>query len=193
MNRGINANGRSQCGNERKRSCLSEYQDSRSGDERRGKPFARPADSKAALDRIAEVRNRDGKEDLYRLRHELRAIIDRDYGVFRTGADMARGLAEIRAIRQRALMAPVRDKSEVYNSNLFHALELQNMIDLAEVVAVGGLAREESRGAHARRDFTKRDDEKWLKHTLIFHTGGEPRAESKPVTITAWKPIERKY
>ncbi len=148
---------------------------------------------KAARDRIAEVKGRDGSEDLYQLRRELRAIMDRDYGVFRTGADMARGLAEIRAIRQQSLKAPVRDRSEVYNSNLFHALELGNMIDLAEVVAVGGLAREESRGAHARRDFTKRDDEKWLKHTLIFHTGGEPRAESKPVTITAWKPIERKY
>ncbi len=149
--------------------------------------------TRAARDRIEEVRRRSGNEDLYQLRRELRAIMDRDFGVYRTGDGMARGLAAIRAIRERSHRAPVADTSWVYNSNLFHALELANMIDLAEVVAVGGLAREESRGAHARRDFTKRDDERWLKHTLAWYTGGEPRLDSKPVIITNWKPVERKY
>jgi len=168
--------------------------------DRRGPPASRQVSAgpgaglRAAQERIDEIRGRDGQEDLYVLRRDLRALMDRDYGVFRTGEGMARGLAAIRAIRERERRAPVKDQSRVYNSNLFHALELANMIDLAEVVAVGALAREESRGAHARRDFTTRDDERWLKHTLAWHTGGgAPRLDSKPVTITAWKPVERKY
>jgi len=149
---------------------------------------------RAARERIEAIRGRSGQEDLYVLRRELRATMDRNYGVFRTGEDMARGVAAIRAIRERERRAPVKDQSRVYNSNLFHALELSNMIDLAEVVAVGALAREESRGAHARRDFATRDDERWLKHTLAWHTeGGAPRLDAKPVAITAWKPVERKY
>ncbi|MBI4915393.1 MAG: succinate dehydrogenase/fumarate reductase flavoprotein subunit, partial [Acidobacteria bacterium] len=81
-----------------------------------------------------------------------------------------------------------------YNSNLFHALELENLLDLAEVTVMGALARQESRGAHARRDFATRDDEKWLKHTLAWREDGKPpRLDSKPVTINTWKPVERKY
>ena len=120
--------------------------------------------------------------------------MDNYVGVFRTGEELAQALAEIRAIRERAPHAPVADKSAVYNSNLFHALELENLLDLAEVTVMGALAREESRGAHARRDFAVRDDEKWLKHTLAWHTpGGQPRLDYKPVTIDTWKPVERKY
>jgi succinate dehydrogenase / fumarate reductase flavoprotein subunit len=85
------------------------------------------------------------------------------------------------------------DKAKIYNSNLFHALELENLVDLAEVTAVGALAREESRGGHARRDFATRDDVKFLKHTLAWRTEGAPRLDYKPVAITTWKPVERKY
>jgi succinate dehydrogenase / fumarate reductase flavoprotein subunit len=67
------------------------------------------------------------------------------------------------------------------------------MLDAAEVAAAGGLARTESRGAHARRDYTERDDENWLKHTMAFRTDDGPRLEYTPVTITMWKPVERKY
>jgi succinate dehydrogenase / fumarate reductase flavoprotein subunit len=81
----------------------------------------------------------------------------------------------------------------VYNSNLFHALEIENLIDLAEVTVVGALARKESRGAHARRDFPSRDDEEWLRHTLAFRTEAGPRLTYKAVTINTWKPVERKY
>ena len=85
------------------------------------------------------------------------------------------------------------DHSPVYNSNLFHALELENLADLAEVTVAGALAREESRGAHARRDFDTRDDAKWLRHTLAWRTDQGPRLDYKPVTIDTWKPVERKY
>ena len=148
---------------------------------------------KATQEHIAGILARDGSDNLYELRRELRATMDRNVGVFRTGAKLAEALAMIRGLRQASFHAPVADKGTKYNSNLFHALELENLLDLAEVTVAGALAREESRGAHARRDFTTRDDEKWLKHTLAFHTGAAPRFDFKGVTINTWKPVERKY
>jgi succinate dehydrogenase / fumarate reductase flavoprotein subunit len=144
--------------------------------------------------RLKAITGRQGQEDLYVLRRELRTLMDNYVGVFRKGDDLAKALAEIRAIRARAAYAPIADRSAAYNSNLFHALELDNLLDLAEVTVMGALTREESRGAHARRDFAVRDDEKWLKHTLAWHTpGSHPRLDYKPVTIDTWKPVERKY
>jgi len=147
----------------------------------------------AAEDHLREVLARDGAENLYELRRRLRATMDADAGVFRNGEDLATALATIRDIRERSRQAPVADKSRVYNSNLVHALELENLVDLAEVTVAGALAREESRGAHARRDFPARDDERWLQHTLAFRTADGLRLDHKPVTIDAWRPVERKY
>ena len=160
--------------------------------------LAPPAEPSAALlaDRRAHVRRlleRDGDENLYALRRELRTMMDRDVGVFRTREGLCHGLSVVREIRERAERAPVPDKGSLYNSNLFHALELENLLDLAEVTIVGAIAREESRGAHARRDFATRDDERWLRHTLAWYTGGAPRLDYKAVTIDTWKPVERKY
>lgn len=155
-----------------------------------------PVPETQVADRQAKIKAllaRQGSENLYDLRRELRAMMDRDVGVFRTGPELAHGLGVVRDIRERAKQAPIADKGALYNSNLFHALELENLIDLAEVTIMGAIAREESRGAHARRDFPTRDDEKWLKHTLAWYTGGEPRLDYKPVTIDQWKPVERKY
>ncbi len=118
----------------------------------------------------------------------LREVLER-----RGGENLARALEQIREIRVRSRSAPVADKSRVYNSNLIHALELENLVDLAEVTVAGALARQESRGAHARRDFAQRDDQKWLKHTLAFHTEAGPRFDYKPVTVDMWQPVERKY
>jgi succinate dehydrogenase / fumarate reductase flavoprotein subunit len=142
---------------------------------------------------IQDVLRREGKENLYELRRELRTAMDTCVGVFRTGEELRRALGIIRDIRARSARAPVADKGTLYNSNLFHALELENLIDLAEVTVVGAIAREESRGAHARRDFAKRNDEAWLKHTLAWRTDAGPRLDYKPVTIDTWKPEERKY
>jgi succinate dehydrogenase / fumarate reductase flavoprotein subunit len=144
-------------------------------------------------DHLRDLLSRDGKEILYALRRALRTTMDQRVGVFRTSEDLAAGLDAVRALRQRSLAAPVQDKGTVYNSNLFHALELENLLDLAEVTIMGALAREESRGAHARRDFATRDDQKWLKHTLAWRTDGVPRLDYKPVTIDTWQPVERKY
>jgi succinate dehydrogenase / fumarate reductase flavoprotein subunit len=153
-----------------------------------------PADGvAAAADHIRQVLAREGGENLYELRRQLRKTMDDEVAVFRNGHDLAEALATVREIRGRMAQAPVADKSRVYNSNLIHALELENLVDLAEVTVAGALAREESRGAHARRDFPTRDDEDWLRHTLAFHAPDGPRFDHKPVAIDMWKPVERKY
>lgn len=153
-----------------------------------------PADqAERAEDHVRQVLARRGDESIYELRRELRATMDSCVGVFRNGDDLAKALTQIRDIRGRAQRAPVADQSRIYNSNLIHAVELENLVDLAEVTVAGALAREESRGAHARRDFATRDDENWLKHTLAFHTAAGPRFGHKPVTIDMWKPVERNY
>ncbi len=153
-----------------------------------------PADQTARAEaHIAQVLARQGDENVYGLRRELRATMDACVGVFRTAHDLTAALARIREIRQRADRAPVLDKSRVYNTNLIHALELENLVDLAEVTVTGALARQESRGAHARRDFPTRDDATWCRHTLASHTPAGPRLEYKPVTIDTWQPVERKY
>jgi succinate dehydrogenase / fumarate reductase flavoprotein subunit len=149
--------------------------------------------TRSAEAHMDETLNREGKENLYELRRTLRAAMDNRVGVFRTGENLEKALKEIREIKERFKQAPVLDKGRVYNSNLFHALELENLLELAEVSVSGAVARKESRGAHARRDFDKRNDEDWLVHTLAWRTAEGPRLEYKPVTINTWKPVERKY
>ena len=134
-----------------------------------------------------------GKEDLYEIRRELRAAMDSHVGVFRTGEQLSMGLEKVKSLRNRFAGIRIDDKNSVYNTNLYNALETDNLLDLAEVMVLGALTREESRGGHARRDFPKRNDEKWQKHTLAFRTDRGPKLEYKLVTITTWKPVERKY
>jgi succinate dehydrogenase / fumarate reductase flavoprotein subunit len=87
----------------------------------------------------------------------------------------------------------VQDKGEIFNTDLTETLEVGYMLDLAEALVVGALAREESRGAHYRTDFEKRDDGNWLAHTVITKNGDELDLTKKPVTITTFEPKERVY
>ena len=87
----------------------------------------------------------------------------------------------------------VVDQSKVFNLNLSDAIETEHMIDLAEVIIVGAYARLESRGAHFRTDFPKRDDAKWMKHTLAQCTPAGPTLSYSPVGYTHWEPKERVY
>lgn len=142
---------------------------------------------------FSEFLDKNGDENLYEIRNELRTAMDRFFGVFRTGPQMEEGLGKIRELRQRFSNIAVKDKSRTYNTNLMNALETENLLELAEVALMAGLAREESRGSHARRDFKERDDENWLKHTLARRTPDGPVLDYKPVDISKWKPVERKY
>lgn len=142
---------------------------------------------------FGDLLSRKGTENVYDIKRELRTCMDVNVGVFRTGQELSQGLEKIQSLRKRYSNIGIDDKSSVYNTNLYHALELGNLLDLAEVMVTGALNRTESRGGHARRDYPERDDANWLKHTLAFYTERGPKLDYKPVTITTWKPVERKY
>lgn len=135
----------------------------------------------------------NGRESSYVLRKELQNVMDKNVGVFRTGAGLELALEKIRELKERAQHLGVKDKGRIYNTDLLAALETVNLLDLAEVIVVGALARQESRGSHARRDFPKRDDINRLKHTLAYYTPEGPKLDYIPVAITMWQPVERKY
>jgi succinate dehydrogenase / fumarate reductase flavoprotein subunit len=135
----------------------------------------------------------DGKESSYALRRELQRTMDSQVAVYRTGPDLEAALNKIRELKQRMPDVQVRDRGRIYNTDLLSALEIDNLLELAEVVVAGALNRTESRGAHSRRDFPQRDDVNWLKHTVAYHTPTGPRFDYIPVTITMWQPVERKY
>lgn len=135
----------------------------------------------------------DGSENPYDIKRELREMMDVKLAVFRTAEEIGEMEAKVADLKGRFKNIRVQDKRRSYNSNLVHVLELENLLDLAEAMVKGALAREESRGAHARRDFPVRDDEKWLKHTLATWTPDGPKLDYKDVTINTWKPVERKY
>lgn len=134
----------------------------------------------------------DGKESPYVLRRELRETMDSKVSVFRTGPELEAALKKIKELKQRLPAMRVTDRGRIYNTDLLSAMEVENLVNLAEIMVTGALARTESRGAHARRDFTKRDDVNWLKHTLAYWTPTGPRLDYIPVTITMWKPEEKK-
>jgi succinate dehydrogenase / fumarate reductase flavoprotein subunit len=143
--------------------------------------------------RLQSLLDARGSENHYGIRSRLRQIMDEEVGVFRDGRGLQEALAEVRTLRERMADIRLDDRGWVYNTDLVAALELENLLDLAEVVVMGALEREESRGAHARRDFPGRDDGRWLVHTRAMWTPSGPRLEYAPVTITTWKPVERKY
>ncbi len=107
---------------------------------------------------------------------------------------MEKAIADITAIKERYRNIGVSSSGRHMNYELMNALELEYMIEVAHTIALGALSRQESRGAHFRRDFNKRDDEKWLKHTIARSgIAGEPDISYKPVTITRFQPMERTY
>lgn len=140
-----------------------------------------------------DLMKRDGRESIYEIRRELRMNVDANLGVYRDEEKMKKGLEKMRELKERYGGISVRDRSRAYNIDLMYALELGFMLDCAEVAFTGALARQESRGGHARLDYTARDDENWLKHTVAKWTPEGPELDYSPVSITMWKPVERKY
>ena len=154
-----------------------------------------PADALRRAEAERERMLRDGgTERVGALRNEMQDVMNADFQIYRTESDMKQGLQKIRQLRQRFQRVRIDDKSRIFNTALQEAYELGFMLDLAEWIAVGALTRQESRGGHARRDFPKRDDANWLKHTLYHMDGdGHPQIDFAPVTITKYQPAERTY
>jgi succinate dehydrogenase / fumarate reductase flavoprotein subunit len=140
-----------------------------------------------------EFLGRESGEDSYSIRRELRIIMDNCFYIFRDGATMREGLSKIRTLKNRFRKVTVKDKDKIYNSDLLTAIELNNLLTCAEVIALSAIMREESRGSHYRYDFPQRDDNKFLAHTLARKTTDGIIIDYEPVKILYWKPVERKY
>jgi succinate dehydrogenase / fumarate reductase flavoprotein subunit len=138
--------------------------------------------------------NRHDGEPAAKLREELQEVMQDDVGIYRTGPGMTEALAKVRELKARFQKVGVMDTGRAFNTDLLEAWELGNLLDLAEVTTLGALNRTESRGAHMREDYDKRDDVNWLKHTLVTRADdGTLSIDYKPVTITRFQPKERVY
>jgi succinate dehydrogenase / fumarate reductase flavoprotein subunit len=143
---------------------------------------------------LKELLEREEGERPWQIRDELGATMLENFGVFRQEEKMQRQLEVIGGLRERFPNVVVEDKGEIFNSDLTQAIELGYMLDLAWVMVQAGIARKESRGAHARpHDYPKRDDENFLKHTITRWVDDRPELSYKPVRMTRWEPMERTY
>lgn len=139
------------------------------------------------------LRNSKGSERLMDIAKEMKAVMFDHVGIFRTGEGMTQALEKVRELRERFRYVRLQDQGRVFNTELMGAWEVGNLLELAEVVTVCALNRTESRGAHAREDYPKRDDQNWLKHTLAWLKDGKIEIGYKPVVITKYQPKERVY
>jgi succinate dehydrogenase / fumarate reductase flavoprotein subunit len=115
-------------------------------------------------------------------------------GVVRTDESLGQAVETVRELKERYAAVSIDDHSSIYNTDLMEAVEFAFLLDLAEVTAVAAKARTESRGGHWREDFPFRDDGHWLRHSLAFRrSDGTIELRYKPVTITRYMPMERKY
>jgi len=148
---------------------------------------------KGVGDRIKKLVDGDGHEDPSVIREELKETMIEKVGIFREEGPMKEALAKVKELKERAGHVKVRNTARVYNLDLAINLELGGMLELADVVATGAIARQESRGSHYRLDHKTRDDANWLKHTLAYHAPEGPRLEYSPVAITRFQPEARRY
>ncbi len=143
--------------------------------------------------RLDRLRGKKGGERIAQIRGELNLSMERGCGVYREQASMRQTVSEIAQLKRRFPDVGLQDTSRVFNTEIVAALELENMLDVAEAVAGAAELRKESRGAHACSDFTTRNDQEYLHHSMVFWSPSGPRIEKKAVTITRFQPEERKY
>ncbi|MDA8901803.1 succinate dehydrogenase flavoprotein subunit [Aquiluna sp.] len=149
---------------------------------------------------IEKVRKSKGKEKIAQLRKELQDSMDKNAQVFRTEETLQEALDKIHELRKRYENIAIQDQGKRFNTDLLEAIELGFLLDLAEVTVVACRERRESRGAHLREDFPNRDDKKFMVHSMVYKsdktdkkTGTNMKIDWKPVVITNYQPMERKY
>jgi len=157
--------------------------------------------AKFVRDLVEKLRDSDGTERIAALRKELQDEMDRNAQVFRTDESLEKVTKTIHGLRERYKNVSIHDKGRRFNTDLLEAIELGFLLDLAEVVVFSARNRKESRGGHMRDDYPKRDDATYMKHTMAYLTGDPHSADAadhitldwKPVVITNYQPMERKY
>lgn len=153
------------------------------------------ARAKESQARIRELFSRtDGTESMSGLRKEMMDTMEKNAGIYREEVGLQEAVNKIAELRQRYQKVVLNDKSNVFNTDLFQVLELGSMLDCAEALTVGALARKESRGAHQRLDYVQRDDQKYMRHSMVYYQGLQaPRLDYLDVVITKSPPGVRDY
>jgi succinate dehydrogenase / fumarate reductase flavoprotein subunit len=145
------------------------------------------------LEKIEELKKRNRGEKASGLRKAMQKIMMENCSVFRDRERLSTALTEVRRLKEEYKRVMIDDHGPRFNSDLMEAIELESLLGLAEVIIVSALERQESRGAHYREDYPDRDDENWLKHTLIRETDKGLESSYKPVTVTRFQPKARAY
>tara|TARA_B100001123_G_C15329868_1_gene1030840 strand:- start:2956 stop:4380 length:1425 start_codon:yes stop_codon:yes gene_type:complete len=150
---------------------------------------------RGAEDKIKEIFARpSGGLRTANLRSEMGSAMNDGIAVFRNEEGMKKTLESVRSVRDRFPKISLDNKGKIFNTDLLSVLELEFMLDVAEVIGIGAIERKESRGAHAREDYPDRNDEEYLKHTVVnLDENGEPKLNYIPVTMTQWEPQVRTY
>jgi succinate dehydrogenase / fumarate reductase flavoprotein subunit len=144
-------------------------------------------------DRINGLLGSKGNERVPVLRSEMQCLMTDKCSVFRTKVELEEALEEVRRLKEKCANVGLVNKSRMFNYELQEAFELANMLKTAEAIVFCALQRRESRGAHYRNDYPERNDEEWLKHTLVHVAPEELRIAYKPVSIPRFAPEKRKY